>query len=191
MRYEPTLVVTRVIVERNDLKVYDEDFHAGVNVIRGDNSSGKSTVLNFIFYGLGGELSDWSAVARLCTRVIVEARINGRMVTLSREISVSSGQQSMEIFGGPFELANEAPRADWVRYPYRSTSNRESFSQALFHLLGIPEVSSDLSGNITMHQILRLLYADQLSPIEDIFRFERFDQANLRDTVGQTTLRRL
>lgn len=51
--------------------------------------------------------------------------------------------------------------------------------------MGIPEVSSDLSGHITMHQMLRLLYADQLSPVEDIFRFERFDQANLRDTVGR------
>nr|WIE92216.1 AAA family ATPase [Mesorhizobium sp. WSM4875] len=185
MRYEPTLIVTRVVVERGELVVYDENFHAGVNVVRGDNSSGKSTVLNFIFYGLGGELGDWSAVARLCTRVIVETRINGRVVTLSREISESSGQQPMEIFGGPYELGADAPRADWIRYPYRTTNNRESFSQAIFRLLGIPEVSSDLSGNITMHQILRLLYADQLSPIEDIFRFERFDQANLRDTVGR------
>ncbi|RWC89224.1 MAG: hypothetical protein EOS32_29675 [Mesorhizobium sp.] len=185
MRYEPTLIVTRVVVERGELVVYNEQFHEGVNVVRGDNSSGKSTVLNFIFYGLGGELADWSAVARLCTRVVVEARINGRMATLSREISESAGQQPMEIFGGPYEVAVEAPRSDWIRYPYKSTSNRESFSQAIFRLLGIPEVSSDLSGNITMHQILRLLYADQLSPIEDIFRFERFDQANLRDTVGR------
>ncbi|MER9644733.1 AAA family ATPase [Mesorhizobium sp. M0239] len=185
MRYEPTLIVTRVVVERGKLVVYDEKFHEGVNVVRGDNSSGKSTVLNFIFYGLGGELGDWSAVARLCTRVIVEARINGRIATLSREISETSGQQPMEIFGGPFELSLGAARSEWVRYPYKTTNNRESFSQAIFTLLGIPEVSSDLSGNITMHQILRLLYADQLSPIEDIFRFERFDQANLRDTVGR------
>jgi hypothetical protein len=43
-RFEPTLIVTRAVVERNEKPVYDEAFHEGVNVIRGANSSGKSTV---------------------------------------------------------------------------------------------------------------------------------------------------
>ena len=92
MRFNPTLIVTRVVVERNGVAVYDEIFHDGVNIIRGENSSGKSTVLNFIFYGLGGDLSEWSAVARLCTRVIVEVRINGNAATLAREVSEKSTQ---------------------------------------------------------------------------------------------------
>lgn len=54
-----------------------------------------------------------------------------------------------------------------------------------FRLLKIPEVASDISRNDTMHQILRLLYADQLSPIENPFRFERFDQPALRDAIGR------
>jgi len=91
MRYNPTIVVQRVIVLRNEETAYNEKFHEGVNVIRGENSSGKSTVLNFIFYGLGGDFKDWSAVARLCTRVVVEARINGSVLTLSREISLTNG----------------------------------------------------------------------------------------------------
>ncbi|HEY5305329.1 MAG TPA: AAA family ATPase [Pseudolabrys sp.] len=184
-RYEPTLIVTRLVVERNERAVYDGRFHEGVNVISGTNSSGKSTVLNFIYYGLGGDLADWSAVARLCTRVIVEIRINGHVGTVSRDISVTSTLQPMDIFAGDYEASHSAPRSEWARYPYRSTQNRESFSQALFRLLGIPEVSSDLSGHITMHQMLRLLYADQLSPIEQLFRFESFDRADLRDTVGR------
>jgi hypothetical protein len=184
MRYEPTLIVTRVVVERNDRCVYDEAFHEGVNVIRGENSSGKSTVLNFIYYGLGGDLADWSAVARLCTGVIVEVRINGNLVTLRREISTSASQP-MEIFGGDYSAAQKASHSEWIKYPYRSSTNRESFSLALFRLMGIPEVSSDLSGHVTMHQVLRLLYADQLSPVEQIFRHEAFDRADLRDTVGR------
>jgi hypothetical protein len=56
----------------------------------------------------------------------------------------------------------------------------------MFRLLGIPEVVSDASGNITMHQILRLLYSDQLSPVENLFRFEgQFDRPILRDAVGR------
>ncbi|QDM18964.1 hypothetical protein FNL56_25850 [Tardiphaga sp. vice304] len=184
-RFEPTLIVKRLVVERREAVVYDERFHAGVNVVRGENSSGKSTVLNFIFYGLGGDLSDWSAVARLCSRVIVEVSLNGLSATLSREISETSGLQPMDIFGGAYDDAKSAPRSEWLRFPYKGGASRESFSQALFKLMGVPEVSSDLSGHITMNQILRLLYADQLSPVEQIFRVMPFDRADLRDTVGR------
>jgi hypothetical protein len=185
MRYDPTLIVTRLVVERNGHAVYDEPFHEGVNVIRGENSSGKSTILNCIFYGLGGDLADWSEVALLCTRVIVEVRINGNVATLSRDISNQHGQP-MEILGAKYEVARAAPRAEWRRYPYRRSQSQESFSQALFRLLGIPEVASDVSGNLTIHQILRLLYSDQLSPVEDLFRYDsRFDSPALRDAVGR------
>src|SRR5262249_13408624 len=155
MRYEPTLMVNRLVVQRGGRAVYDERFHTGVNVIRGANSSGKSTVLNFIFYGLGGDLADWSETALLCERVELEVQLNGKTATLSREIARLSGQP-MEIFGGDFDSAQKAPRAEWVRYPYRRSASQESFSQALFRLLKIPEVASDVSGNITIHQLLRL-----------------------------------
>ena len=185
MRYDPTLVIKRLVVERNGAAVYDKSFHVGVNVIRGENSSGKSTILNFIFYGLGGDLSDWSEVALLCTRVIVEASLNGLTATLSREISNQNGQP-MEIFGGSLGESRLASRADWTRYPYRRSANQESFSQALFRLLGIPEVASDVSGNLTIHQIMRLLYSDQLSPVENLLRYEgRFDPPTLRDAIGR------
>jgi hypothetical protein len=37
-----------------------------------------------------------------------------------------------------------------------------------------------------MHQILRLLYSDQLSPVESLFRFEsQFDRPILRDAIGR------
>ncbi|RXH34394.1 AAA family ATPase [Bradyrhizobium zhanjiangense] len=184
-RYEPNLVVTRLVVYRHDKRAYDELFHEGVNVIRGENSSGKSTILNCIYYGLGGDLADWSETALLCTRVAVEVRLNGLLATLSRDISPDSGQP-MEIFGGPFEESVNAPRSEWIKYPYRRSPNKESFSQAIFRLLSIPEVANDISGNLTIHQILRLLYSDQLSPVETLFRYDsRFDPPALRDAVGR------
>src|SRR5260370_10192081 len=186
MRHNPTLIVKRLVVERNGTAVYDELFHVGVNVIRGENSSGKSTILNFIYYGLGGGLSDWSEIALLCRRVIVEVSLNGLVATLRREISNQNGQP-MEIFGGSLEASQSAPRADWTRYPYKRSASRESFSQALFRLLRIPEAASDVSGNLTIHQILRLLYSDQLSPVEHIFRYEsRFDPPALRDAIARS-----
>jgi uncharacterized Zn finger protein (UPF0148 family) len=182
--FEPTLIVKRVVVQRNGISVYDESFHRGVNIIRGENSSGKSTILNFIFYGLGGDLTDWSEVAALCSKVLIEVNVNNNSATLSRDVSMTRGQP-MDIFGGTYDAALRATAAEWVRFPYAKSVNRESFSQALFRLLGIPEVVGELSGNVTMHQLLRLLYADQLSPVDSIFRFERFDSPVLRDMVGR------
>jgi hypothetical protein len=185
MRYDPSLIVTRLVVLRNQHRAYDEIFHDGVNVIRGENSSGKSTILNCIYYGLGGDLADWSEVALLCTSVVVEVQFNGLTATLSREISSETGQP-MDIFGGPFDASLKAPRSEWIKYPYRRSANKESFSQAIFRLLAIPEVASDVSGNLTIHQILRLLYSDQLSPVETLFRYDsRFDPPALRDAVGR------
>ena len=183
-RYEPSLVVTRTLVQRGRLTAYDERFHTGVNIVRGENSSGKSTILNLIFYGLGGDLADWSAEALLCSRVILEVQLNGKIATLSRDISSESGR-SMEVFGGDSEVALKAPATEWTKYPYSRSQNKESFSQALFRLLGIPEVANEATGNLTMHQILRLLYADQLSPVENLFRFDRFDPPTLRDAIGR------
>jgi chaperonin cofactor prefoldin len=183
-RFKPTLQVQRLRIERLGRHVYDETFHQGVNIIRGDNSSGKSTVLNFLYYGIGGDISDWSQTALLCTRVLVEVILNGNVATVARDITEKSGQP-MEIFGGQMDEALQAPAAVWARYSYRRSDSRESFSQVLFKLLEIPEASNEASGNVTIHQMLRLMYADQLSPIGTLFKFEQFDPPLLRDTVGR------
>jgi hypothetical protein len=82
-------------------------------------------------------------------------------------------------------LALQSPEADWKRYPYVRSESKESFSQAIFRLMDMPEVGNEISGNLTVHQMLRLLYADQLSPVENLFMFEQFDRAQLRETVGR------
>lgn len=184
-QFEPTLVVERMRVEREAVAVYDERFHVGVNVIRGDNSSGKSTVLNFLFYALGGDLADWSKAARLCTRVLVQVRINQATATLSRDVSTKP-KRAMDIHSGDMEAALVAPRSEWLRFGYARAESRESFSQALFRLMDVPEVVTDASGNITMNQLLRLLYADQLSPVESLFKHQgSFDNADHREAIGR------
>ena len=183
-RFNPTLIVNRLLIQRGGSNVYDEKFHTGLNIIRGENASGKSTLLNFLFYGLGGSLTDWSEKALLCSRVMVEVCVNGKVATLCREVSSELGRP-MDIYGGDIDSALRATSSEWNRYPYARSPNKESFSQALFRLLNIPEASNESSGNVTMHQVLRLLYADQLSPTESIFKFENFDPPTLREAVGR------
>lgn len=182
--FRPSLQVMRLRVERLNHVVYDQLFHPGVNIISGDNSSGKSTIINLLYYSLGGDVTDWSPVSLLCTRVAVEVKANGKVATFGREISEKSGQP-MEIFGGTLAEAVEAPFSEWAKYPYRRSEARESFSQAIFRVLQIPEATSENSGNVTVHQMMRLMYADQLSPVGTLFKFEQFDPPSLRETVGR------
>src|SRR3546814_5224909 len=124
--FEPTLIVERMRIEREAHAVFDEFFHCGVNVIRGDNSSGKSTILNFVYYGLGGDLADWSSAAKLCTRVLIQVRINDKVATLARDVSTKP-KRPMDIFGGEMESALTAPQSAWWRFGYaRAESDRKS-----------------------------------------------------------------
>lgn len=43
----------------------------------------------------------------------------------------------------------------------------------------------EMTGKITLHQILRLIYSDQLSSIERIFRDDSWDTPELREAVGR------
>ena len=176
--FNPRLTVRRLLVKRGFQSVYDAALHPGLNIICGENSSGKSTLLDFLFYGLGGELTEWREVALACTEVVIEVELNGLPAVFSREISAQSGRPMRILLEGPSESG------EWGVYPYKRSQNKESFSQVIFRLLSMPEVTGDANSNITMHQVLRLLYADQLSPVDRIFRFERFDTELTRQTVG-------
>lgn len=186
-RLDPSLRLARLVVMKDGKRAYDELFHAGVNIIRGvpgkGNSVGKSTIADLIFYALGGDVTQWKHEAGLCNFVFAETVLNGTTVTLRREISGSS-QQPMWIYFGAFEESNTVGADGWQRYTYRRLMDRENFTQVLFRLMGMPEVPAEAEANITMHQLLRLMYVDQMTPVDRIFRFEARDSALRRQAVG-------
>lgn len=189
MSSNPTLQIRRFVVfTHNGKRAYDETFHSGVNIIRGKNSSGKSTIMNLLYFALGGDYSSWSQVALQCRTVVVELSINKVIVTLKRTISDAT-MRPMSVFLGDIEEALKNTEDGWKQYPYRTGDNTFSFSRVLFDMLGYPEVRSDAGDtNITMHQILRLMFIDQESPTDSLFRFDRFDQPLTREAVSELLL---
>ena len=173
----------RLIVLYEGKYVYDEKFSLGVNIIRGENSSGKSTIMDLIVFAFGGEITQWKKEAAMCDCVFAEVSINNSTITLKREIEEKRGRP-MEIFWGSFEAASNSAGEDWQKYPFQRSESKESFSQVLFRALEMPEVRGDKSLNITMHQILRLIYVDQVTPFDRLFRFEQFDSALHRNTIS-------
>lgn len=179
--FKPNIQVERLVVLRGGLIAYTANFHAGLNIICGENSSGKSTILDFLFFGLGGELFEWREAALLCDDVAVQVKFNGRTATLIREVDRHQSRP-MNIYIGTIEEAF-ASRETWQKYPY-SRSQKESFSQVLFRWLDLPQVAGEASSNLTIHQLLRILYSDQITPVDQLFKSERFDTELIRQTVG-------
>ncbi len=183
--------VNRLYVLTADGRVaYDESFHHGVNIIRGANSSGKSTITRLLFYALGGDYTQFVPEARHCSRVLVEISTGGATITLSRPIMKDAtgrvqGQQGMTIYWGTLDEAL-ADQCEKSTFGYKATANNSSFSKVLFETMGMPIVQGD--SNITMHQLLRLLYIDQESPTSSLFLYEQFDSQTTRETVSDLLL---
>ncbi len=175
------------VITRNGQTAYDEYFHKGINIIRGENSSGKSTITHLLFFGLGGSYSDFVIEAKRCQYVYTQIDINGCVITLKRELKLSDDGRvdsmvGLTIFWGDIdETLENACESNY--FGYRATDKTKSFSNALFEIMDMPLVVGD--NNITMHQLLRLMYVDQESPTGSLFMYEQFDSQTTRETVAE------
>lgn len=92
----------------------------------------------------------------------------------------------MYIYLGSIDDYRADPRhrtEKWQKYGYRTSSETRSFSNVLFQMMGLPAFRAD--SNITMHQILRLIYLDQESPLSSLFFFDQWDKELTRETVAR------
>ena len=183
----PTLFVERLIIYRDSFNIYDQTFHKGVNIIRGENSTGKSTIMDLLYYGLGGELKQWTDEQELCTHVHVEVSLRSKPFCLRRNIK-ESGKAPMFFYDGDSEAAFKDSE-NWYTYPNTRSDSKHSYSQQLFELMGLPQHKTEFSNNLTMHQILRLIYVDQLTATTQLLnKEEEYDNAVTRRAIGEFML---
>jgi len=181
------LFVHRFVVYGNGKFVYDEEFHLGVNIIRGENGTGKSTIMDLINYGLGAEISDWTDEQRRCDWVAMEISLNGLLVTLKRNIT-DTGKEKITFFEGRMEQALKYNEG-WQKYSMTRSKDSHSISQQLFELLALPRHKTDEDKNLTMHQILRMMYVDQLSSTTKLLKEDqKFDNVTYRKAIGEFLL---
>src|ERR1041384_6179440 len=103
--FKPTLHVRRLKIKQGGSTAFDERFHQGVNIIRGHNSSGKTTVLDFLAHSLGSENIAWKPEALLCDNVFIEIHANGVPITLQRPVS-EKALNPTQIFWGTLDDAD-------------------------------------------------------------------------------------
>lgn len=177
------LRLNRLRIMQREHIAYENLFHEGINIIRGENGSGKSTIADCIFFILGGEFNEWKDAAGKCDEVQAEIETPHGKLSLRRRINGS--QEPIFVYFGPISNAPKNSSDSWYKFPIHRQHGRESFSQVIFRSLNIPEANSEGSSNITMHQLLRLCYSDQRTPASRLFRLEPFDTQNIRNAVGE------
>jgi hypothetical protein len=178
-----SLKINRFVVMAKGAVAYDESFHHGLNIIRGQNGSGKSTIMELIYFSLGADHIDWKEEALKCDYVLSEIEINHNILTIKREIN-QEGRAHLYLFWGNLEEATSS--LNWELYSMKRSSEKESFSQVILRALNIPDSAEN--DHLTMHQILRILYLDQLSPANLLMRPERFDPPTMREAVSKTLM---
>jgi hypothetical protein len=183
----PKLLVTRFVVCKSGRFLYDQEFHVGVNIIRGVNGTGKSTVVDLLSYVLGAVITEWTEEQLACDWVMAEVSLNGIPFCLKRDIS-ETGKAKMSIFEGVFDDAMTHVNG-WTQYSINRSDQRHSFSQQIFELLGLPRHKTDDSNNLTLHQVLRLMYVDQLTSTTKLLKEDKeYDNATIRRAIGDYLL---
>lgn len=182
------LIINRVVVKRNGSSVYDQAFHKGINVIRGKNSTGKSTIMELISYGLGADIKKqhWKREALLCDEVLIDVKFNQNRYVLKRPIEGDGSKPPIYMKEGNYQDAVTSPEG-WNKYGYRKTDKKVSFATRIFDLLGYEQHTTSDNESLTIHQLFRLIYADQDTPASNIFRWEslNYDKESMRTAIGE------
>ena len=190
MQLKPSLHIDRLLIKQNDKIVYDENFHLGVNFIIGDNGSGKTTIIESIIHVLGGDIVNKKHEFSNCSNVYAQVNINGKTYVFKRDITNDASKPPLDIYEGTYEDSQISSENLWSRYTLRRSNNQKSFSEMIFTLLGLPEEKLENSQNITINSILRLLYEDQQSDSDKIFKNAEYpaEKGDTRQAISDLLL---
>ena len=190
MTDKPLLLLKRLLITSHKKIAYDQAYSEGINIIRGENGCGKSTITDMIFYVLGGENVEWTVEAESCDWVYAEFNVSDLVLSLRRGVT-SESVAPIAVCEGPLSITMKTV-VGWSTYGRMRSHNKESFSQFMFDHLHLPQTkSADSKANLTMYQVLRLLYSDQNTDSTAIFRRERqpfADRQDIRRSIGEMLL---
>lgn len=182
------LRLNRVVIRKDGKDAYNQIFHQGINVIRGENSTGKSTIMELISYGLGADIKKqhWKEEALLCNEIVIDLYLNKNRFVFKRRIEGEGSKPPIQMKEGDYDHSMKST-GGWKKYGYRKTDKRVSFASKIFDLLGYDQHATTENDNLTIHQLFRLLYADQDTPASNIFRWEslNYDKESMRKAIGE------
>ena len=136
-------------------KNYTIDFNPGVNIIYGDSDTGKSSILEFINYLLGGSSIELAEeISASVKYAALEVKINDVLYTIKRDIYNSN--ELIEVYQCEFnECLNQCPDKYSPNYSITKAPNG-FFSDFLLDSLNFPKVKIKVSPSKENSSLKRL-----------------------------------
>lgn len=157
-------------------KNYSIQFFPGVNIIYGDSDTGKSSILEFINYLLGGSsivMAD--EISTSITYAAMEIRLNGVEYTIKRDVFKPSAL--VEVYRCIFsECANNYPKKYSPKFGMAEGPDGY-LSDFFMGALGLPKINIKISPSKSDSNLKRLSF-------RNLYKFSYLDQ----DEVGSKNL---
>lgn len=171
------LTIKKVVYQGDNYYYESPDFNDGLNIIVGYNGNGKTTLMNLIYYGLGGSVLEFNKSSDKENKhkeifyddnnyVKLYVEINGKLYILTRYFAENY------IFVTDIS-SNETETLRVNRY-----EGCEIFSDWILNKLGI-SVFDIYQGTkqwkINFMDLMRLIYYDQKTPVDKIYKDLQYD----------------
>ncbi|WP_192036846.1 hypothetical protein [Halomonas sp. YLGW01] len=157
-------------------KNYRVTFHPGINVIYGDADTGKSSILRFVYYLLGGkQIKIDEEISSSVKYAVLEITINGTPYCISRDIF--NPARDVDVYTCAYSKISNSFPDKYKPSVTKGDDQNKSLSEFLLEALELPAVRLKQSPTKDSSDTARLSFLD-------LFKFIYLDQ----DDVGSTHL---
>lgn len=153
-------------------KDYRVTFHPGINIIYGDADTGKSSILRFVYYLLGGkQIKIDEEISSSVKYAVLEISINGKPYCISRDIF--NPTRDIDVYSCKYsEISNSFPEK-YKSSITKGDDQNKSLSEFILEALELPAVRLKQAPTKDSSETARLSFLD-------LFKFIYLDQ----DDVG-------
>jgi len=158
-----TLLINRLRVT-GDLGC-DYTFGPGLNIFKGSNSTGKTTLMWFIDFAFGSGVSSKdfvSPVKENCEWVYLDITINEKDFTIKRNLRTP---QNIDVYEGNYQNLSELLTRQGKAYGRTQSKKKESLTSFFFNNLGIQQsrvpISQAKMANYSWRNLMSLIFVRQ------------------------------
>ena len=183
MLYTPSIIIRQLKLYTLNKLAYDQKFQYGLNIIRSThNSTGKSSILNFIYYTLEGDIYNWTYAAQEIDYGLMEIELNDSIYTLLR--FKYEDEQPTIIYD---RTLNEVEIEKNFQYSINKNKreNKNYYNNRILKILKIPTLSINENRSIRIQDLLSLIYSDQDSSVYSIYKNPEKNNEIIRKSIAE------
>lgn len=176
------LKIEKIFYEGDNYYYESPEFKDGINIIEGENGSGKSTFSNLLSFSLGNYVKEFDKKHIKKHTQIVNDKNNYVLAI----ISINEKKYKLKRFFNDNRIFVEENGEIHDYLIHRSSGEVKIFSDWLLGKLGIPVVEffqGTAQSKLNFSDLYRLIHYDQKTPPEKIYKESRNDRNFISDSV--------